>query len=158
MSYATRAAVIAGFFPFYYRQHAGSCFIGAFDCVTALLGYVLPSRNLLSRLGSPEAPAGSVYLACSPRVDSGGNEAQSFLPFTPGQIVKHPHRGAWIPTCSSCVYLPTLAPEKALIYHNGQDAKDTLQKCMHSFVILSPLPGPLPINKTRENFFPPPCP
>lgn len=65
MSYAMRAAVIAGFFPFYYRQHAGSCFIGAFDCVTALLGYVLPSLNLPSGLGSPEAPAGSVYLACS---------------------------------------------------------------------------------------------
>lgn len=93
-----------------------------------------------------------------PRVDSGVTEAQSFLPFTPGQIMKHPHHGAWIPTCSSCIYLPTLAPEKALIYHNGQDAKDTLQKRMHLFVILSPLPGPLPINKTQENFFPPTCP
>lgn len=63
MSYATRATVIAGFFTFYYRRHTGSCFIGPFDCVTALLGYVLPSLNLPSGLGSPESPAGSVYLA-----------------------------------------------------------------------------------------------
>lgn len=62
MSYATRATVIAGFFTFYYRQRAGSCFIGAFAWITALLGYVLPSLNLPSGPGSPESPAGSVYL------------------------------------------------------------------------------------------------
>lgn len=58
-----RTTVIAGFFTFYYWQHTGSCFIGPFDCITALLGYVLPSLNLPSGLGSPESPAGSVYLA-----------------------------------------------------------------------------------------------
>lgn len=63
MSYATRATVIAGFFTFYYRQRTGSCFIGPFDCITALLGYGLPSLNLFLGLGSPEPPAGSVYLA-----------------------------------------------------------------------------------------------
>jgi len=63
MSYATRATVIAGFFTFYYRQHTGSCFIDPFVRRTALLGYVLPSLNLPLGLGSPESPAGSVYLA-----------------------------------------------------------------------------------------------
>lgn len=58
-----RATVIAGFFAFYCQQHTGSCFIGPFDCRTALLGYVLPSLNLPLGLGSPECPAGSVYLA-----------------------------------------------------------------------------------------------
>lgn len=84
--------------------------------------------------------------------------AQSFLPFSPVQIAEHPRRGAWIPTCSWYIYLPMLAPEKALIYHDGQDTKDALHKRMHSFVVLNPLPGLLPIKKTRENFFPPPCP
>lgn len=58
-----RATVIAGFFTFYYRQHTGSWFIGPFECITALLGYVLPSLNLPSGLGPLESPTGSVYLA-----------------------------------------------------------------------------------------------
>lgn len=74
MSYATRAAVIAGFFTFYYRQHPGSCFIGPFGWVRALLGDVLPSLNLPPGLGSPQPPAGCAYLAVitpvpSPRGD-----------------------------------------------------------------------------------------
>lgn len=46
MSYATRAAVIAGFFTFYEQQHPGSCFIGPFGWVRALLGISCPPGSL----------------------------------------------------------------------------------------------------------------
>lgn len=59
MSYVMRAAVIAGFFTFYYRQRPGRCFIGPFGWERALLGTpALPK----SACGAGRS-AGCVYLA-----------------------------------------------------------------------------------------------
>lgn len=90
-----RATVIASFFTFYYRQRAGSCFIGPFAWITALLGYVLPSLNLPLGLCSLESPAGSVYLPViaadptSTRDDLSTLQATTANPLFRSKICKH---------------------------------------------------------------------